>query len=264
MNKKRITLITALAAALALTGCRSHYEVAGVSQQRILIDSRYDAHPDAAAEAFIRPYKAHVDSIMGPVVGTTARYLAAYRPEGELSNLLPDILMWCAKDYGEKPDFAVYNIGGMRAALAKGPVTVGDVVDVAPFENFVCFMTLRGDKVLELFRQIAFRGGEGLSHGIHLVITPNSARTACTLDSVTLFGQPINPTREYRVATIDYLAGGTDDMVAFKSGTDVKLYQKPQDSMRAIILRYFRELTKEGKLIDAKKEGRVVLTDNRQ
>lgn len=253
--------MAAVVAALSLSACRSHYEVTAVSRHRILIDSTYDRHPDAAAATFIQSYKAHVDSIMGPVVGTTARYLAAYRPEGELSNLLPDILMWCAKDYGEKPDFAVYNIGGMRAALAKGPVTVGDVVDVAPFENFVCFMTLRGDKVLELFRQIAFRGGEGLSHGVHLVITPNSARTACTLDSATLFGQPIDPTRSYRVATIDYLAGGTDDMVAFKSGTDVKLYQKPQDSMRAIILRYFRELTREGKFIDAKKEGRVVIMD---
>ena len=51
----------------------------------------------------IYPYKHTVDSVMGPVVGYSAKYMTAQRPEGTLSNLLADILVWAAKDYGEEP-----------------------------------------------------------------------------------------------------------------------------------------------------------------
>ncbi len=85
---------------------------------------------------------------MGPVVGRSAKYMTAKRPEGTLSNLLADILVWAAKDYNEKPDFGVYNMGGVRADLPKGDVTYGDVLDVAPFENKIAFTTLSGATVL--------------------------------------------------------------------------------------------------------------------
>lgn len=119
-----------------------------------LVDKRFDQNPDAQAAVFIAPYKHKVDSIMSPVVGETAHYMAAGRPESELSNLLCDILVWAGKDFEEKPVFSVYNMGGIRAALAKGKQTVGDVNDMAPFENKICFLTLTGKDVLELFLRL--------------------------------------------------------------------------------------------------------------
>lgn len=97
--------------------------------------------------------------------------MTRHRPESELSNLLCDILVWGGKQFDEQPVFSVYNMGGIRSNLAKGKVTVGDVNDMAPFENKICFLTLTGDKVLELFQQIAHRGGEGLSSAVRMVIT---------------------------------------------------------------------------------------------
>ena len=41
------------------------------------------------------------------------------------------------------------------------------------------------------------------------------------LKSATLNGEPIDPEKSYRIATLDYLAEGNDQLVAFKSGTDV-------------------------------------------
>ena len=80
-------------------------------------------------------------------------------------------MVWAAKGYNEKVKILVFTIlGGIRAALPKGNVTVGDVNDIAPFENKICFLTLTGDKVLELFRQIAHTGGEGVSKGVRLVL----------------------------------------------------------------------------------------------
>ena len=119
------------------TSCRSHYVLTDVNRSRLVIDSRYDAQPDAAASAFLAPYKQEVDSVMEPVMGTVARNMEAKRPESPLTDLLSDILMDMSASYGEKPDFSVYNIGGIRASLVKGKVTYGDILAVAPFENLL-------------------------------------------------------------------------------------------------------------------------------
>ena len=235
-----------------LCGCASHYQVSSVSKQRIVVDRRYDNKPVAQGEAFLAPYKQKVDSIMGPVVGIVACDMAAERPESNLSNLLPDILMWAAKDYNEKPDFAVYNVGGIRAALSKGKVTYGDILDIAPFENKICFISLTGENVLKLFSQIAARGGEGLSHGVELLLSKD-----LKLVSARLNGEEIDPARSYRITTIDYLAQGNDGLTAFKAGTDLNSPKEDMNNSRYIIVNYFREQQVKGLAVDSKVEGRV-------
>ena len=106
--KRNSTFIAFLAVLMmAVSACRSHYEVAGMQRSRILVDSRYDIQTDAQVTAFLAPYKHIVDSVMGPVVGRSAKYMTAKRPEGTLSNLLADILVWAAKDYNEQPDLGL-------------------------------------------------------------------------------------------------------------------------------------------------------------
>lgn len=241
-----------LAAVLMVASCHTPYEMSGITRTRIVVDSRYDTHPDGQAAAFLAPYRHQVDSIMSPVVGTVARYMAAHQPESELSNLLPDILMWCGPRFQERPDFAVYNMGGIRAAFAQGKVTYGNVLDVAPFENKICFLSLSGDKVTELFGQMAARGGEGVSHGVELVITRSGK-----LVSARLNGQPIDPARTYRVVTLDYLSHGNDQMIAFKSGTDVVLPKGEKNNVRFLIMDFFREQTRKGIVVDSRIEGRI-------
>lgn len=256
MKSKQFLVYALMSAMLAQAApCLAQkYKVTDVKRTRILVDKRYDAHPDAAAEAFIAPYKHKVDSIMSPIVGSTSHYMASHRPESELSNLLCDILVWAGHDFEETPVFSVYNMGGIRAALAEGAQTVGDINDMAPFENKICFLTLTGDKVLELFQQIAMRGGEGVSHAVKLVITPDGK-----LKSATLNGQPIDPKASYRIATLDYLAEGNDQLVAFKSGTDVFAPKQRENNVRYIIMNYFREQASLGKSVESKIEGRITV-----
>ena len=54
MYRKTVYLV-GLSAMLMGTGCASHYELASVKRTRILVDSRYDAAPDAAAAKFMEP-----------------------------------------------------------------------------------------------------------------------------------------------------------------------------------------------------------------
>jgi 2',3'-cyclic-nucleotide 2'-phosphodiesterase (5'-nucleotidase family) len=258
---KRITMkkgleIYLLLPMLVLASCKSHYEVASIERSRIVVDSRYDRQPDAQAAAFLAPFKHQVDSVMGPVVGRSARYMTAQRPEGTLSNLLADILVWAAKDYQETPDFGVYNMGGVRADLPKGEVTYGDVLDIAPFENKIAFGTLSGAEVLDLFAEMASAGGEGVSSAVRMVISKDGK-----LLSATLNGDPIDPERDYRLTTIDYLLGGTDKMTTFKKCRNVNAPQEKENNSRFIIMNYFRVKAAEGQEVDSKIEGRITVSD---
>ncbi len=255
--KHNIILLGGIGMAITVASCHTPYSMSGISRTRIVMDQRYDAHPDAQAMAFMKSYSHEVDSLMTPVVGNVARYMAKDRPESPLSNLLSDILMESGPLYNEHPDFAVYNMGGIRAALAEGPVTLGDVLDVAPFENKICFLTLSGEKVMELFGQIAMRGGEGVSHGVELVISKSGK-----LLSARVNGAEIDAAKSYRVVTLDYLSQGNDQMTAFKSATKVNALTGKEDNVRDLITKYFRACTQKGIVVDRQVEGRIKIAES--
>ena len=132
----------------------------------------------------------------------------------------------------------------------------GDVLDVAPFENKIAFTTLTGETLMKLFRQIAKRGGEGVSSGCQLVISRDGE-----LLSARLNGKEIDPKADYRIATIDYLLGGNDGMSALNEGRDVKSPQEKKNNTRFIIMDYFKEKSAKGEVVDAKVEGRITLRE---
>ncbi len=255
MNKFTAVLMLSGVMSVGIMSCSTaRWQVTSVERVRLLADSRFDASPDSRAATFIAPYKRSVDSIMSPVVGHSARYMAGERPESTLSNLLADILVWAGDKYGEKPVMGLYNVGGIRAALPKGVVTYGDVLEIAPFENKICFLTLTGSDLLELFGNIAAVGGEGVSAGVRMEISADRR-----LKSVTLNGKEIAPDARYRIATIDYLAEGNDRMIALSKKTDFNSPQAESNDTRYIIADYFREMEKQGKTVDAQVEGRITV-----
>ena len=249
---KRCLFCTSLASLLLLSCSPKHYQVASVERSLIIVDSRYDQNPDEASVKILEPFKRVNDSIMGPVLGAVAHNMHATRPESDLSNLLADILVWSAKDYGEQPVLGIYNMGGIRADLTKGNVTYGDVLDVAPFENKICFITLTGEKMLELFRQIAHRGGEGVSHGLELVASKDGKLLSCRLH-----GKEIDPKADYRIATINYLIEGNDGMPALKEGKNVIAPDDRSNNTRFLIMNYFKDYHSRGEVVDSKVEGRI-------
>ena len=111
---------------------------------------------------------------------------------------------------------------------------------------------MKGDVVLELFRQVAKTGGEGMSHGVCLVITKQGELVSATID-----GQDVDPQKDYRVTTIDYLLGGTDKLEAFKKGININAPKDASNNTRFIIMNYFRDMDKQGKVVDSQIEGRV-------
>ncbi len=236
--------------------CTTHYAVSQVSRTRLRIDKTYDKPLDSQTAEFMKPYNDEVDKLMSPVLGKAAKPLEAYRPESPLGNIMPDVMVWSAKFYDEKPDFGVFNMGGIRASLAQGDITIGEVFDVSPFENHVCFITLTGEKVLELMGQIAYRGGEGVSKEVRMTITKDNK-----LLNATINGKEIDPNAKYRIATVDYVSHGNDRMTAFKSGTDRREIAGDESLTRSLLIEYIKELTKKGECLDGNIEGRIIVKE---
>jgi 2',3'-cyclic-nucleotide 2'-phosphodiesterase (5'-nucleotidase family) len=128
------------------------------------------------------------------------------------------------------------------------------VLDVAPFENKIAFLTLSGEKVLELFQQMALSGGEAVSHGVQLVITKDHQ-----LKSAKINGEDVDPNASYRIVSIDYVIQGNDRMEAFKAKTNVNSPQEERNNLRYIIMDYFREQMQQGKVVDREIEGRIIV-----
>lgn len=251
MNNRQ--LFSGFIAAVLMASCApKHYQLVGVERSRIIVDNRYDQHPDQTVVQFFEPYKRVNDSVMGPVLGRVAHNMHVTFPESDISNLLADILVWAAKDYNEQPVLGVYNMGGIRADLVKGDVTYGDILDVAPFENKICFITLTGEQLMKLFAQIAHKGGQGVSKGTELVITKDKQ-----LVSARLHGQEIDPKVEYRVTTLNYLLEGNDGLTAFTLGKDAVAPDDPSNNSRFLIMNYFRDKASRGEEVDAQIEGRI-------
>ena len=240
------------AGAMALASCKSGYSVVAVEGGRVPMSAVYDRNPDPQAVSLLRPYKEKVDSIMCPVIGHAQEKLTAYRPESPLSNLIADLLRESAgRRLGVKPEVGIMNMGGIRNIMNRGAITIGEVYEICPFQNALAIVTLRGDALLELFGQIAALHGEGLS-GAKLVISKEGKLLSARVDD-----QPIDPGKEYRVATIDYVAAGNDHMEAFKKA--VRTVEPENSVLRDLLIEYVKDCEAHGRKVNAVVEGRIIV-----
>ena len=245
-----------LAGFFVFSSCHSGYSLTSVEGSRIEVTAALDANPDSAAIAILAPYQKTVDSIMSPVIGQSVRFMDRFRPESELSNLVADILRHSASAYiGRAADVAVTNMGGLRTALPEGDITFGNIYEITPFENTLCIVTMNGALLRELFENMAAVHGEGLS-GACLVISKDGK-----LVSATVGGKEIDEAKEYKVATLDYLAEGNDHMNAFAKVADADKLLPEKATVRQLFLNYVSEQTKAGKKIDSKIEGRITVKE---
>jgi 2',3'-cyclic-nucleotide 2'-phosphodiesterase (5'-nucleotidase family) len=143
---------------------------------------------------------------IGRVIGTADALLAKSIPEGTLGNFATDAMLWAARRAFDGPvDMAMTNNGGLRIPIPPGPITVGQMFELMPFENMLSVLTLSGGQVQELADQLAASRGEpiaGFSFRIEAAGDTRAAR------DILVGGVPLDPAKEYRLVTNDYLASG--------------------------------------------------------
>lgn len=174
--------------------------------------------------------------------------------ESTLGNLVADALKeGVTYSNLEEADFGITNPGGLRTDMKmddyfgegklkedKGVVTDGELNQVLPFANDHGVVTMKGEDVIELFAQ-QWQPAEasrpflhlGISKELSVVYDSSAKDPAKRVKSVKVNGEDIDPAKEYRVATLSFLANGGDNFGAFAKGkfeqsglTDFEIWQK--------------------------------------
>lgn len=182
------------------------------SWDRIAIDRRLDANIDQVASEALAPYREQVDSIYSIPVTIVAEDFGLQAMMNFAADLVLDLGKRLVRDHSV--DFAIINKGGIRQRFAAGGLSRGEVIDVFPFDNRVVVLDLCGSELTALFDLMARQKGQGVSANVDAVATVDGS--GCS--SVTIDGHAIDPKRIYRIATIDYLAEGGDNMSALRKG----------------------------------------------
>ncbi len=242
--------ILAAAAILYPAAVYSQSHIKDVRFERVLMDSRFDGKGDSLVNSIISHYKPMMDKIM-EVIGETNHEMRSARPESELSNLAAEALFSQAQKVSKSQvDFALTNFGGIRAALPKGAVRRYDILSIFPFENALVIIDLKGEDVMALFESFARNRVEVLSDNIRLEISGGK------INSLLINGAEVDRERVYRVATIDFLLEGGDNVYALRSATN-KEYTGVL--LRDAVLSYISDITAKGHKIGSPITGRVII-----
>lgn len=198
----------------SLYACQQPKQVIGATAEAIPVDASADAIEDTVYLAQLAPVKADLEREMNVQIGYAPEDLWVDAPECPMLNWASDALWEAAKKlYPGKVDIAIVNMGGMRCAWPKGPITRGNVFELMPFDNQLVVLTLKGEDVLALCESFARYGGQGVA-GMRVTVIDNK------LANVTVGGKPVDPKGSYTVATSDYLSGGADHMDALTRYTE--------------------------------------------
>ncbi len=172
--------------------------------------------------------------------------------ETNLGNLITDAMV----DF-TGADLALTNGGGIRASIEAGEITVGDVITVLPFGNYVVTIDVTGAELLEALEHGYSAYPESLGafphiSGMNVVIDPDQ-EVGSRVVEVTVDGEELDPEATYSLATNDFLAAGGDDYTMFGDNEITALYP----GLDEILIEYIKEYGTEGSPV----EGRIQTID---
>jgi 2',3'-cyclic-nucleotide 2'-phosphodiesterase (5'-nucleotidase family) len=227
--------------------------IGGAKAQNISVS--YSGYPidggtkkDSAMTGFLSGYRDSVSKSMGAVIGFSISGLTKHQPESGLGNFMADAVKTIGEQvFHQSIDAAVINYGGIRSYLPKGDVTLGNIFELMPFDNQLVLQKVKGDSLLSFLNHIADKNGWPLS-GITMGIKDKMAV------NILVNGNPLSNDSTYTIANSDYIANGGDNTNMLKVFPQITKGYLIRDALIA----YVKQLTEQGKPIDAKTEKRIV------
>ena len=205
---------------------------------------------DSSYVELIAPYKKHLDAQMQIIVAEAARPLIKGRGESILGNLVADMqLSYSTEKFDQPIDISVINNGGLRSNLPMGKITVGNIYELSPFENFIYLVELSANDV----KKLALYSVKGKNLGIAGMQVESREGE---LVAFTVGGIEVVEGRTYTLAINDYLANGGDNMAFL---IDLPRMVKSNVLLREMLIDQMKKWSAEGKLINAEIEGRQIL-----
>ena len=197
---------------------------------------------DASVTDVLDTIKAENETALNRVIGTSPVELDGVWEhirigQTNLGNVITDAYLLATG-----ADIAFENAGGIRASIAAGTVTYGDVINVSPYGNYVVTKKLTGAQIKEMLESsltvqknciVANDSGEWDAWpndsgsylqvgGIVVRFDPAQPAGARVL-SVQKDGQELDDTKEYTVAVNNYLAG-SDSYPQLANAAEIGVY----------------------------------------
>ena len=228
---------------------------------------------DQAAQRIVAQYSLQVDARLDKSVGETEVDLDGEQVrtrETNLGDLVTDIMRAAAG-----ADAALINGGSIRTSLHRGKVKAKDVYAALPFDNYLVAIRLTGRQLRQALEHgISGKNGAGRFPQVSgLSFTyRRRAPAGARVSEVLVQGRPLDPGKQYVVATNDFLAAGGDGYLAFgealKSGAGYReqggalasqnlAYCNPGTWLRDLVIDYIK--TKE--TVSPQIEGRIKALD---
>lgn len=214
---------------------RTTYVPVASEKQTYAIDSSYN-QGDEKLRATLKPYRDSLETQVNAVLILSEESMTKAQPESALGNMLADIMLIEVSRKYEAVDVALLNYGGIRAALPKGEVTMGAVMEILPFMNYVVILEMDGKLMQQLLDHWAAKGGTPISGAR---FTREDKKAA----SVTIGGEPIQPDKRYKLATIDYLAEGGDGCDFLKNA---EIRMRTPELVRDLYVTVFKQMHAQG------------------
>ena len=246
----RLIVVTFLS--VLITSCSIHKQVASSTSfktsvyKQYTIDTTYK--PDTEIASFLQPYAIEVNKQMNVVIGSTETPLERKTPEGTLGNFVADAMLERASlSYKEKVDVAFVNYGGLRINnIAAGPITLGKIYELMPFDNIIVLLKVDGKQLRNILDVIASKDGWPIT-GVKMKISNGKAT------DISVNNHPLNDTTNYTLATTDYTAKGNE---GFEMLTTIKQVNNGY-LFRDALIDYVKDMNQKGLKIKATIEDRI-------
>ncbi|MGK7651840.1 bifunctional metallophosphatase/5'-nucleotidase [Roseovarius sp. B08] len=142
--------------------------------------------------------------------------------ECAMGNAVAEAMLARVADQGVQ--IALMNGGGVRASIDAGPVTMGEVLTVLPFQNTLSTFRIDGTTLKEALENGVSQVEEGAGRfpqvaGMTFVFDP-SAAPGSRVTQVTVGGEPLDPDRDYLAVSNDYLRNGGDGYSMLRDAAD--------------------------------------------
>ena len=186
---------------------------------------------DEAVLARIGELAGPLEEIRGRVVAETATPIGGDREvcrsqECSMGSLIADAMLARVEDQGI--DVALMNGGGIRASIDAGPITMGEVMTVLPFQNTLSTFQVSGATLLEALENGVSQVEEGAGRfpqvaGLRFAYDA-SAEPGARVSDVTVGGEPLDPEATYGVVSNNYVRNGGDGYAMFEGAADAYDY----------------------------------------
>jgi 5'-nucleotidase/UDP-sugar diphosphatase len=163
---------------------------------------------DSAVREFLKPFQDNGQARLLVPVGETVGVFDGDRSRVRAQPTNLGVMIARSMMDRTGADLAIMNAGGVRDSLPSGKITYRDVLKVQPFSNQISLVRLSGAELLKYLEAVAkFTPGAGAfpqTTGVQMLIEGGALKEA------KVRGQPIDPRREYRLALLNFTAGGGD------------------------------------------------------